>query len=236
MKSLLPIPFAICALMLTVSCASTKVTGGESEIGTGQLAKPARIYVYPFTASHAELPRWSTAGDRLTHPNKPPTPEELEVGRHLGTLVAKELVTKIVEMGLVALEGTPDSLPQPNDLMIIGYFGVIEEGSTAKRLTIGFGSGGAELTTAVEGYQMTKTGPRLLGADQLDSGGGKVPGVILPVAIFAATHNPIGLAVMGAVKLQGELSGRSKIEGSAKRTAETIAEDLRRQFKAQGWI
>lgn len=236
MKSFARLVLCLLALVMAIGCASTKVTGRESKIGTEKIAKPERIYVYPFAATHVDIPNWSTAANRFAKPSKPPTPEELEIGRKLGALVANELVTKIQEMGLVALEGSQQSLPQPNDLMIIGYFGVVEEGSTAKRLALGFGSGGTELTTAVEGYQMTKTGPRLLGSGQLESGGGKTPGLIVPLAVFAATANPIGLAVMGGMKLEGELSGRTKIEGSAKRTAEAIAEQLEIKYKEQGWI
>lgn len=236
MKSFTRLALCTLALAMAVGCASTKVTGRESKIGTEKFAKPDRIYVYPFAASHADIPSWSTGGNRLAQPDKPPTPEELEIGRKLGALVAKELVTKIEGMGLVAMEGSQQSLPQPNDLMFIGYFGAVEEGSTAKRLTIGFGSGSADLTTAVEGYQMTNTGPRLLGSGQLESGGGKSPGLFVPLAVLAATANPIGLIVMGGMKVEGEISGRTKIEGSAKRTAESIAEQLQVKFKEQGWI
>jgi len=236
MKCFTRITVCVLALVVAGGCASTKVTERDSKIGSEKLAKPDRIYVYPFAATHADIPSWSASGDRLAKPSTPPTPEELEVGRKLGDLVAKELVTKIEEMGLVALEGSQESLPKPNDLMLMGYFGAVEEGSTAKRLTLGFGSGATELTTAVEGYQMTKTGPRLLGSGQIESGGGKTPGLIVPLAILAATANPIGLIVMGGVKVAGEVTGSSKIEGSAKRTAETIAEQLEIKFKEQGWI
>ena len=230
--------FALCllALMVAVGCASTEVTKRESKIGAEKLVKADRIYVYPFAATQADIPSWATGAQHLAPPKEPPTPEELEVGRQLGALVAKELVEEIINMGLVAVEGSQQSLPKPNDLMIIGYFGAVEEGSTLKRLTLGFGTGAAELTTAVEGYQMTKTGPRLLGSGQLESGGGKAPGLIVPIAVLAATANPIGLIVMGGVKAEGEISGRTKIEGSAKRTAEAIAEQLEIKFKEHGWI
>jgi hypothetical protein len=33
-----------------------------------------------------------------------------------------------------------------------------------------------------------------------------------------------------------EVTGKSKIEGTAKRTAEAIADQLRIRFKEQGWI
>ena len=84
--------------------------------------------------------------------------------------------------------------------MIAGYFEGVEEGSSVKRLALGFGSGATELTTAVEGYQMTKEGPRLLGTGELQYEGGKTPGIILPLGVLAATGNPIGLVVMGGPK------------------------------------
>jgi len=237
MKSFTRIALIMLALVVATGCASTNVTERHSQMGVGEkIAKPDRIYVYPFATTHADIPSWATVDDRIDKPAKPPTPDELEVGRELGGIIAKELVTKIQEMGLVALEATQNSLPKPNDLMIVGFLGTVEEGSTAKRLALGFGSGAADLTTAVEGYQMTNTGPRLLGSAQLDSGGGKMPGLIVPLAVLAATANPIGLVVMGGVKVAGEMSGRSKVEGSAKRTAETIAEQLEIKFKEQGWI
>ena len=93
-----------------------------------------------------------------------------------------------------------------------------------------------EVTTAVEGYQLTKEGPHLLGLGQLESGGGKTPGLIGPLAVLAATANPIDLIVVGAAKVGMEVTGKSKIEGSAKRTAEAIAAQLQIKFKEQGWI
>jgi len=237
MKSFTRLVLCLLALVVAVGCTSTNVTERHSQMGVGEkIAKPDRIYVYPFATTHVDIPSWATVDDRIDKPAKPPTPDELEVGRELGGIIAKELVTKIEEMGLLALEGSQESLPKPNDLMIIGFLGAVEEGSTAKRLTLGFGSGAAELTTAVEGYQMTNKGPRLLGSGKLDSAGGKTPGLIVPLAVLAATANPIGLIVIGGMKVAGEVSGRSKVEGSAKRTADEIAEQLEIKFKEQGWI
>jgi hypothetical protein len=42
--------------------------------------------------------------------------------------------------------------------------------------------------------------------------------------------------VVGAGKVGIEVTGKSKIEGSAKGTAEVIAEQLQVRFKEQGWI
>ena len=237
MKSYSRSIFCVLALMLAVGCASTEVTKRQTNLHAGEkIAKPERIYVYPFSGNAADLPSWSSAANRFSVSKTPPTPEEIELGRDMGLLVAKKLVTEIQLMGLSALFVETHTVPRINNLILIGYFGSIEEGSTAKRLTLGFGAGAAELTTSVEGYQMTKTGPRLLGSATLDSEGNSTPGLIVPIAVVAATANPIGLIVMGTAKVAGEVTGRTTIEGEAERTAEAIAEQLRIKFKEQGWI
>ena len=92
------------------------------------------------------------------------------------------------------------------------------------------------MTTEVEGYLMTDQGLRELGSREIDSGGGKMPGVMVPLAVTIATKNPIGLIVGGAVKVGGEVTGKSTIEGSAKRTAKKIGDELRVAFGKQGWL
>jgi hypothetical protein len=58
----------------------------------------------------------------------------------------------------------------------------------------------------------------------------------LPAAVAIASGNPIGLIVSSAVKMQGQLSGRTTIEGRGKQTAKEIAEALKPRFQQQGWI
>ena len=236
MKSFMRIVVCVVALVVAVGCAKTKITKHESKIGTEKIARPDRIYVYPFAATPADIPTWSVSAGRYAESTTPQTPEQIEMGRNLGVLVAKALVTEIQKMGLPGLRGASYTVPRINNIMIIGYFEAVEEGSTVKRLSLGFGSGATELTTAVEGYQMTAKGPRHLGSAELQSGGSKKPGLIVPLAVLAATSNPLGLIVMGGVSVYGEVSGRTKIEGAAKRTAKAIADQLRVRFKEQGWI
>jgi hypothetical protein len=45
-----------------------------------------------------------------------------------------------------------------------------------------------------------------------------------PAAVVIATGNPIGLIVVGGMRIYGEASGKSTIEGRAKATADAIAE------------
>jgi hypothetical protein len=49
-------------------------------------------------------------------------------------------------------------------------------------------------------------------------------------------HNPAGLIVSTGMKVYGEESGKSKLEGRAKATAEEIADTLRPRFEEQGWV
>lgn len=235
MKSL-QLMSCVLALGVVAGCASTKVTNQQSRIAGATLPQPETIYVYPFAATPDDIPAWSAAAGRYAAPAEPPSADELAAGRQLGALVAKELAAEIREMGLAARESTVESTPKINDLMITGYFEAVEEGSAAKRLLLGFGSGAAELKTTVEGYQMTSSGPRLLGSGELDSAGNKTPGAVVPLVVLAATANPVGLVVSGTAKLAGEATGRTTIEGAAKRTAEEIADRLEVKFKEQGWI
>lgn len=114
---------AVCVLLLAVGCAKTEVTERHPQLKAGdKIAKPERIYVFPFAPTHEDIPSWSTAAEKYAQPSEPPTPEELKVGRELGSLIAKELVPKIQLMGLSALEGNSQTVPRNNDLLIIGYF------------------------------------------------------------------------------------------------------------------
>ena len=68
---------------------------------------------------------------------------------------------------------------------------------------------------------MTPQGPRLMGSADIQSSGSKMPGAVVPIAVFAATSNSIGLIVMGTAKVAGEVTGRNTVEGTAKRTAKS---------------
>jgi hypothetical protein len=139
-------------------------------------------------------------------------------------------------MGLPAKRATTPTKPRINDIVIRGYLLSVNEGSAGKRVAIGFSSGASELKTAVEGFQMTKNGLRKLGSGTVDTGGSKGPGMAAPAAIAIASGNPVGLIVSGGMKLYGEKSGSSKIEGRVKQTVKEITDQLRQRFEEQGWI
>lgn len=236
MKLLSHVLSCVLFLIVAAGCASTTTTARPTELGKEKIARPDRIIVYDFAATPADLPAWSAAAKKYANAAAPQTEKQLATGRKLGAEIAKELVAEINGMGMSAVRATGQAEPRLGDIVIIGYFGSVQEGSAGKRVLLGFGSGDAELKTAVEGYLMTERGLRQLGSGEVDAGGGKGPGLIVPLVVTAATANPIGLLVSGAVKAEGEASGRDTIEGSAKRTAKQIGDHLRKRFEEQGWI
>ncbi|HVJ42377.1 MAG TPA: DUF4410 domain-containing protein [Dongiaceae bacterium] len=228
---------AICLFVLFVAsgCASTEVTQRQYYQGQ-QLPRPARILVYDFTADPAQVPPESVFAASGAVSHYAPTAQELDMTTRLGAEVAKQVTAQLQEAGLPAVQAAGQPAPQLNDVVIRGYFVSADEGSTAKRLLVGFGSGNAALTTAAEGFQMTSHGLRQLGSGTVASGGNKTPGVILPLAVMAATASPVGLVVGGTMKLAGEATGNATIEGNARRTADVVSDQLIAAAKRQGWI
>ena len=60
--------------------------------------------------------------------------------------------------------------------------------------------------------------------------------MVVPAAVAIASGNPIGLIVVGGLKVYWEASGRNTLEGRAKATADEIAEQLKIRFQDRGWI
>jgi Domain of unknown function (DUF4410) len=221
-------------LIVLAGCASSEVAERQRYQGA-KLARPDRIIVHDFTSNPAEVPPESPFATRLAGAVRP-TAEQQELGRKLGAQIAADLVADLQGMGLPAVRAEGQPPPQVDDIVLRGYFISIEEGSAGKRVLVGFGSGAAEMRAAVEGYQATAAGLRLLGKGEVSSEGGSLPGVVAPLAVLAATANPIGLVIGGTAKLYGEQSGSDTIEGAAKRTAEEIAAQLRTTAQEQDWI
>jgi hypothetical protein len=222
-------------LVTLVGCAKTSVTE-QTPMGSPGLGRPNRILVYNFIANPADMPADSSIAGAVSVPSTPPTAEQLDTGRQLGALIAADLVADIQAMGLSAVQAGPGSSPQVGDGVIRGYLVSAQGGGAVKRFIIGFGAGASELDTVVEGFTMTPQGLRRLGSGTLSSSGGKTPGVVVPAAVAIASGNPVGLIVVGGVKLYREATGKNGLEARAKATADAIAEALKTRFEDRGWI
>ncbi len=235
MKSSSRIALCLLALFVVTGCASTQVTQQTPVVNQG-MARPNRIWVYNFVADPADMPADSSISGSVTAPSTPLTRKQIEEGRQLGASIAADLVADINAMGLTAVQAGPGSSPQVGDGVIRGYLVSVQGGGAVKRFVIGFGYGTSEMDTVVEGYAVTPQGLRKLGSGTLSSSGNKTPGMVVPAAVAIATGNPIGLIVVGGLKVYGEASGRNTLEGRAKATADAIAVELKTRFQDRGWI
>lgn len=184
------------AILLVTGCASTKVSDRQILVKE-KLPRPDHILVYDFATTPAEIPGDSALAGKISEQSTPPTAEQMAAGRQISATIAGQLVRDIRDMGLPAQRASRETTPQINDIVIRGYLLSVDEGSTIKRVTIGFGAGGSELKVAVEGYQMTDQGLRKIGSGTGQAGGGKTPGAAVGVAALIATANPVGLIVGG---------------------------------------
>ncbi len=234
MKSSYRIIPCLFALLFVAGCASTKVSDRQQFV-TGPLPRPDHILVYDFVATPTDIPADSELAGQLPENSTAQTPEQIEAGKKVGAEIAAKLVELIRGMGMPA-EQVVKAEPQINDIVLRGYLLSVEEGSAGKRVGIGLGSGSSELKVAVEGFQMTPQGMRKLGSGTSDASGSKGPGTAVGLVTFLATRNPAGLIISGGMKVYGEASGKSKIEGRADQTAKEIAEILKKRFQEEGWI
>jgi uncharacterized protein DUF4410 len=223
------------ALGMMAGCASTKVSN-RHQLVSGALPRPNQIWIYDFAATPADVSPESSLAGEATPNAAPQTDEQLAQGRKLASQITADLVEQIRGMGLPAASGSVATRPQVNDILIQGSLLSVEEGSAVKRVAIGFGSGGSELKVAVEGFQMTATGLRKLGSGDVGSGGNKTPGSAVGLATLIATGNPAGFVVSTGMKVYGEKSGKSTVEGRATKIAQEIGDVLKTRFQEQGWI
>lgn len=233
MKQWNPIVLGVLSVMIVAGCATAKATS-QSPRTTERLPRPENIWIYDFAATSADLPADSALAGQYTE--VPQTAEQIATGRKLGALIARELVAEIRGWGLPAAAAAPATTPRPNDIVLRGYLISVDKGSAAGRVAIGFGAGGSELQTVIEGYQMTTQGLRRLGSGTVEAKGGKTPGAGLGAVGYLVTGNPLGLIISGGMKAYGEVSGSSTVEGRAKDTAKAIAVELKKRAQAQGWI
>lgn len=225
----------LAGLVALAGCASTKITNREILV-TESIPKPAHIWVYDFASTPEEIPAGSDLSGQVVAPATNPPPELVALGHKLGSEIATQLVGEIQQMGLPGELANAATKPAVNDIVIRGYLVSIDEGSTLKRMTLGFGSGGSKLTTTVEGFQMTATGLRKLGQGTTGATGNKGPGAAVGAAAWVVTGSPIGLVVGGGLKIYGEASGKDTIEGRAKQSAKEIGEVIKQRAQQEGWI
>ncbi len=224
------------AVSATIGCASSELTELQRHYEEDSLPKPGRILVYNFAASPEDIPADAAISGHYQRRTAPQTAEEKKIGRQLGDKLADELVKEILALGMPAEHADSWHPPGIGSLLIMGEFISIDEGSRAKRMLIGFGAGASSLQTHVVGYQFTDQGLRRLGDAVIETSGGKMPGMLVPVAGGAvAGQAGRSVVIAGSMNVAQEL-GPESMNAAAKRTAQEITKILSVAFAEQGWI
>ena len=223
--------------LLVVGCAGADVSNQQRNVAADAIIlKPARAIVYDFASTPAGIPPDSAIAGLYRERTTPQTPDEIELGRRLGALVSARLVEELNKNGIAAIAAATGPVPHPGDAVIRGEFVTIDKGNRAKRMLIGFGAGSAKLETLVEGYVVTTGGLVPLGSAQIETSGGKKPGMLVPMGAGAAAGNVArSVAISGASNILQE-GGSESLEGAAKRTAKEIAKVIVKAYKERGWL
>jgi hypothetical protein len=143
-----------------------------------------------------------------------------EVGRVLADVLAEELEDRGI---LTSRKSGPIGVP-PGSLVMGGQIVTVDEGSRAKRVFIGFGSGKSHLTSAAQLYAITETGPTVAWEYQNTAASGSKPGVLttLPIGMAVQGLTVMVLVLNGGFSTLGELSSSST--ANAKRMADELAD------------
>lgn len=205
----------------SMGCAKAHSKGMRSA-HTARLPAPRGIVVYDFepTAQSIGLGMGRDTPIDGQEISSEDMANRREVGRVLADVLAKELDGRGY---LTSRESGPVEVSE--GLMAIGGQVVtVDDGSRAKRVFIGFGSGRSQLTSAAQLHGFTAAGPADLWEFQNAAASGAKPGILttLPIGVAVQGLTLVVLLLNGGMSAMGELSSTST--ANAKRMAEELAD------------
>ena len=209
--------------LLAAGCASTKVSEVQDLSAGEVLAPPQQVWVYDFAII-----------DEANPPDIPLDDEQTVVARQAAATLSEELVDKLREMDVPAVRVTRPTPVFDIILAVKGQFGTIEEGSGFRRMVIGFGAGGSEVRARVQIGWESPVKQRPLREFETVARSSRMPGLLTPAGIGAATGRLIGPligATAGAAGKRGD-----SVEGRTASTADEVASELEKIFAQRGWF
>ncbi|MFE0499361.1 DUF4410 domain-containing protein [Lysobacter soli] len=223
-------------LLLLAACATTPSPRFERSDTAHAVERPGRILVYDFAGTRGDLPPDSPISGYFEQNEAPQTADDVETGRQLGRQVAQQVVARLRAAGIDAYPVGAGPVPKLGDVVLRGEFVSVNPGSRTTRVLIGFGAGRAELSTLVEAFQITATGPRSLATAEANTQGGRLPGVLVPLGAAAAAGTvATSAAVSGGSNVMQE-RGPESIRAAAQRTATGIADSVIDIYRRNGWL
>ncbi len=218
----------ILVIALLAGCASVNTTAMRRHRGA-RLPAPRAVVVYDFEPTGASIGLDSERGVGASEAGL--SGEDLanrrEVGRVLADVLAKELENRGI---LVSRKSGAIGVP-PGSMAIGGQIVTADDGSRAKRVFIGFGSGKSRLTSAAQLYAITENSPTVVWEYQNTAASGAKPGILttLPIGVAVQGVTVLLLVVNGGLATMGELSSSST--ANAKRMADELADAVEETLK-----
>lgn len=223
-------------LLVLAGCATTPAPQFERSDTAHAVERPERLLVYDFAGTRGDLPPDANVTGYFEQNEAAQTTQDVEVGRQLGRQVAQQLVTRLRAAGIDAYPVGAGPVPKVGDVVIRGEFISFSPGSRTMRVLVGFGAGRGEMSTLVEAFQITATGPRSLAVAQTQTQGGRLPGVLLPLGIASAAGSvATSAAVSGGSNILQE-RGPESVSAAAQRTADGIANSVISIYRERGWL
>ena len=208
-------------IILAAGCAQVNTNGIRRYQGL-RLPAPVAVVVHDFeptgssigldTGRSADVEGGALSSEELAH--------RREIGRVLADVLAEELDSRGI---LTSRKSGPIGVPT-GSMAIGGQIVTVDEGSRAKRVFIGFGSGKSRLTSAAQLYADTESSPSVVWEYQNTAASGSKPGVLttLPIGVAVQGVTLLVLVLNGGMSTMGELSSSST--ANAKRMADELAD------------
>ncbi len=218
--------------LVSAGCASTKVKPTQ-KADPNQVVRPSVVFVYRFATSETDLVL-DTFGPAFISGTGSPE-NKLDEAHTVSRILAEELVKQLNDRGITAKHATYTDIPPLTALLVKGQFLTINEGSRAKRMTIGLGAGASKTVVQIQVYQVTEYGPRRVAAAEATAQGSRTPGMAIPVGAGAA----MGRAATSAI-ISGGMNVAREVKGAMSEDAVSIAKKIADRaenfYKKQGWL
>lgn len=211
----------VLVIALCAGCAQVNTTGIRRYQGA-RLPAPLAVVVYDFEPTGESVGLDSDRGIGVSAAGL--SDEDLANRREVGRVLADVLAKELEDRGMLASRKSgPIGVP-PGSMAIGGQIITADDGSRAKRVFIGFGSGKSRLTSAAQLHGITKNGPDVVWEYQNTAASGSKPGILttLPIGIAVQGVTVLLLVVSGGLSTMGELSSSST--ANAKRMADELAD------------
>jgi len=221
------------AVVIFVGCATARVENAQ-EAGDRTLPRPARVVVFDFDTGAADVRVGSSPRTRIRNAVGLSVQAPDLLGEAVADTLATRLVEQITALGLPAVRAAGADPPGVNDLIVMGQFVRIDEGSMGKRFVIGFGAGATEVRTQVEIFQVRAAGWQPVQQFDTVATGSRMPGA----AVFVTGGAVAGRAATSAAISTGVGAVRElfvSIDADARRTAEQITARVSDLSTAQRW-